>query len=74
VADGDPPDHLSFDVLASAEEVAPSRENPLAIPSVVIASRIGRWLDLDDASPGSPSPRRNSTTTGKTTTEPSQPT
>jgi len=53
VADGDRPDHLSFDVPASVEEVAQSRR-PLDLPTVVIASRIGRWLDLDDPEPWLP--------------------
>lgn len=52
-ADGDRADHMSFDVLASAEEVARSRR-PLDIPSVVIASRGKRWLDLDDLDPWRP--------------------
>ncbi|MEU4607192.1 alpha/beta fold hydrolase [Kribbella sp. NPDC023972] len=52
-ADGDRADHLSFDVLASAEEVARSRR-PLDVPSVVIASRVERWLDLDDLEPWRP--------------------
>jgi len=52
-ADGDRADDLSFDVLASAEEVARSRR-PLDIPAVVIASRVERWLDLDDLEPWRP--------------------
>lgn len=53
VADGERADHMSFDVLASAEEIARSRR-PLDIPSVVIVSRVGRWLDVDDPEPWLP--------------------
>jgi len=53
IADGERDDHLSFDVLASAEEVARSRRL-LDAPSVVIASRVGRWLEVDDSEPWRP--------------------
>jgi pimeloyl-ACP methyl ester carboxylesterase len=53
VADGDRDDHISFDVLASVEEVARSRRH-LGVPSVVITSRVGRWLDVDDPEPWQP--------------------
>ena len=46
IADGDRDDHLSFDVLASAEEVVRSTRL-LDVPSVVITSRVGRWLEVD---------------------------
>jgi hypothetical protein len=53
--DGDREDHLTFDVLTSADEVARSR-HPLNIPTTVIACRPGSWLDLDpaDAAPWHP--------------------
>jgi len=38
-------EHLSYDVVAGADEVARSRR-PLGVPSVVIASRVSRWLDV----------------------------
>ena len=44
---------MTFDVIASAEEVTRSRR-PLDVPSVVIASRAERWLDLDDLEPWLP--------------------
>ncbi|MGC4940705.1 alpha/beta fold hydrolase [Kribbella sp. DT2] len=44
VADGDRESHMSFDVKLGAEEAAESRRH-LEIPSVVVSSRIGRWLD-----------------------------
>ena len=47
VEDGDREDHLSFDVAASLDAVARSRR-ALDVPSVVITSRVGRWLELKD--------------------------
>jgi pimeloyl-ACP methyl ester carboxylesterase len=44
VPDGDREDHASFDIKLGAEEAAASRRR-LGIPSVVISSRVGRWLD-----------------------------
>ncbi|MFF1820580.1 alpha/beta fold hydrolase [Kribbella sp. NPDC058245] len=44
IADGDRDDHASFDVKLGAEEVAASRRS-LHVPSVVITSRVGRWLE-----------------------------
>ncbi|MGZ0152013.1 alpha/beta fold hydrolase [Kribbella sp. WER1] len=44
VPDGDRDDHASFDVKRGAEEAAASRRR-LDLPSVVISSRVGRWLD-----------------------------
>ena len=52
-ADGDREDHLSFDVVASADEVARSRR-ALDVQSVVLASRVGRWLDVADPEPWQP--------------------
>jgi pimeloyl-ACP methyl ester carboxylesterase len=43
-ADGE---RLSYDVVASVDEVARSRR-ALGVPSVVIASRVSRWLDVVD--------------------------
>lgn len=44
VPDGDREDRASFDVKAGAEEAAASRRH-LDLPSVVVTSRVGRWLD-----------------------------
>lgn len=44
IADGDRDDHASFDVKLGAEEVATSRRS-LDMPSVVVTSRVGRWLE-----------------------------
>lgn len=44
IADGDRDDHASFDVKHGAEEVAASRRS-LDVPSVVVTSRVGRWLE-----------------------------
>ncbi|HEY3562734.1 MAG TPA: alpha/beta hydrolase [Kribbella sp.] len=44
VPDGDRGDHASFDVKLSADEAAASRPR-LDIPSFLISSRVGRWLD-----------------------------
>ena len=44
IADGDRSDHASFDVKLGAEEIAASRR-ALDVPSVVISSRVGRWLE-----------------------------
>ncbi|QNE22566.1 alpha/beta hydrolase [Kribbella qitaiheensis] len=52
-ADGEREGHLSYDVVASVDEVARSRR-PLDVPSVVIASRVRRWLDLADLKPWQP--------------------
>jgi pimeloyl-ACP methyl ester carboxylesterase len=46
-ADGDRDGHLTYDVAASVDEITRSRR-PLAVPAVVIASRIGHWLELED--------------------------
>lgn len=48
VEDGDRDDHLSFDVTASLDEIVRSR-HAFDVPSVVIASRVGRWFELQDA-------------------------
>ncbi|MFC5260933.1 alpha/beta fold hydrolase [Kribbella qitaiheensis] len=53
VADGDREDHLSYDVVASVDEVARSIRT-LDVPSVVIASRVRRWLELTDLEPWRP--------------------
>jgi predicted alpha/beta hydrolase family esterase len=45
--DGSREDHLSYDVVASVDEVTRSRRT-LDVPSVVIASCVGHWLDLTD--------------------------
>ncbi|WP_255511485.1 alpha/beta fold hydrolase [Kribbella sp. VKM Ac-2500] len=52
-ADGGREDHLSFDVVASADEVTRSGR-ALDVPSVVITSRVGRWLDVADPEPWRP--------------------
>ncbi|MGC4939288.1 alpha/beta fold hydrolase [Kribbella sp. DT2] len=44
VADGDRDDHASFDIKVGAEDSAASMQR-LEIPSVVITSRVGRWLE-----------------------------
>ncbi|GAB3821461.1 alpha/beta fold hydrolase [Kribbella italica] len=44
VADGDREDHASFDVKLGAEEAIASQRH-LGAPSVVVSSRVGRWLD-----------------------------
>lgn len=44
VPDGDREDSTSFDVKVGAEEAAAGRRH-LEVPSVVISSRVGRWLD-----------------------------
>ncbi|WP_405060325.1 alpha/beta hydrolase [Kribbella sp. NBC_01505] len=46
-ADGDREGHLSYDVAGSVDEITASRR-PLGVPTVVIASRVGHWLELDD--------------------------
>jgi pimeloyl-ACP methyl ester carboxylesterase len=53
VVDGDREDHLSFDVPASLDEVARSRR-VVDVPSVVLTSRVGRWLDVADPEPWQP--------------------
>ncbi|TDD59328.1 alpha/beta fold hydrolase [Kribbella antibiotica] len=45
-ADGDREDHLTYDVVASVDEVDRSRRT-LVVPTVVIASRVDRWLEED---------------------------
>jgi len=52
-ADGDRDDCMSFDVPASADEVALSRRH-LDVPTIVIASRVGRWLEVEDVEPWRP--------------------
>ncbi|WP_165956625.1 alpha/beta fold hydrolase [Kribbella antibiotica] len=42
--DGDRDDHASFDVKLGAEDAAASRRS-LNMPSVVVTSRVGRWLE-----------------------------
>lgn len=44
--DGDRDDCMSFDVRASADEVTRSRRH-LDVPTVVIASRVDRWLEVN---------------------------
>lgn len=44
MADGDRDDHASFDVRLGVEEVVGSRRF-LDVPSVVVTSRVGRWLE-----------------------------
>jgi pimeloyl-ACP methyl ester carboxylesterase len=44
VPDGDREGHASFDVKTGAEEARGSRRH-LDVPSVIITSRVGRWLD-----------------------------
>lgn len=44
IPDGDRPDHASFDVAAGAENISASQRS-LDVPSVVITSRVGRWLE-----------------------------
>ncbi|HET6293305.1 MAG TPA: alpha/beta hydrolase [Kribbella sp.] len=46
IPDSDEDGGISFDMLASAEEVERST-GPLAVPSVVITSRVGRWLEIE---------------------------
>ena len=51
--DGEPDGRAPFDVVASVPEVASARHR-LGVPSVVISSRVGRWLDVDDPVPYRP--------------------
>lgn len=51
--DGDRADCTSLDVAAGADDVEASRRQ-LDRPSVVISSRVGRWLDVDDPEPWRP--------------------
>jgi pimeloyl-ACP methyl ester carboxylesterase len=53
VPDGDRADRMSFDVITSADEVTQATRL-LDVPSVVIASRVDRWLELDDLEPWRP--------------------
>jgi pimeloyl-ACP methyl ester carboxylesterase len=53
IDDGDREDHLSYDVVATVDEVARSRR-VLGIPSVVIASRAGGWLEIENPEPWQP--------------------
>ncbi|WP_157979562.1 alpha/beta fold hydrolase [Kribbella monticola] len=53
IDDGDREDHLSYDVVATVDEVARSRR-ALGVPTVVIASRPGGWLEIEDPDPWQP--------------------
>jgi hypothetical protein len=53
IEDGDGDDCMAFDVRTSAKEVTRSRR-PLDIPTTVIASRVGRWLEVEDVEPWRP--------------------
>jgi pimeloyl-ACP methyl ester carboxylesterase len=46
IPDRDEDEGMSFDVLASVEEVERSTR-PLDVPSVVISSRAGRWMEIE---------------------------
>jgi pimeloyl-ACP methyl ester carboxylesterase len=48
--DGDREDHATFDVIAGLADTAVSK-HPLGIPTTVISSRAGRWLEIEDPAP-----------------------
>jgi pimeloyl-ACP methyl ester carboxylesterase len=53
LADGDRDDCATFDLTLDAQELAAGRR-PLEVPTVVISSRVGRWLEVDSADPWQP--------------------
>ena len=51
--DGDREDHAAFDVIAGLADTAVSK-HPLGIPTTVVSSRAGRWLEIEDGTPWLP--------------------
>ncbi|MDQ4114544.1 MAG: alpha/beta hydrolase [Actinomycetota bacterium] len=65
IDDGEGPGTIPFDMAASVRDLAQIRESVPQRPTVVVASRPGRWLESRHLTSGSPTRSPSSTTAGR---------